>query len=332
MTGPPTVGVLGTGYWGRNLLRNFSALEALGAFADVRADVLDELREIYPDAVACVDANSLLDQPVDAIVIATPAETHADHVARCLDAGKHVFVEKPLALDVDVAVQLRDKAAANGLVLMVGHLMLYHPAFHALAHLVATGELGTIRYLYSNRLSLGKIRREENALWSFAPHDVSMILALVGRLPDSVVATGGHYLAAGVADTTLSHLDFGSELQAHIFVSWLHPFKDQRLVVVGESAMAVFNDVLPSAEKLQLFRHEVAWDGDVPLVTEARSEPIAVDDVEPLAEECRSFLDAIQNRGEPPSDADEAIRVLAVLDACQRSLSSGRPEGLVIDG
>ena len=208
---------------------------------------------------------------------------------------------------------------------MVGHLLLYHPAFVALKSCVAAGRLGRLRYIYSTRLSLGKIRREENALWSFAPHDISMILQLVGGLPERVVATGGQYLHAGVADTTLSHLAFAGDVQAHIFVSWIHPYKDQRLVVVGEKAMAVFNDVSPGAEKLLLYPHEARWDGTVPVVAKAEAEPIPYETVEPLRREVETFLAAVAGGPKPPSDAREGIAVLRVLDACQRALVSGQP-------
>jgi UDP-2-acetamido-3-amino-2,3-dideoxy-glucuronate N-acetyltransferase len=206
---------------------------------------------------------------------------------------------------------------------MVGHLLLYHPAFRALARLFGSGALGELRYVYANRASLGRIRREENALWSFAPHDISMILALAGRMPTSVACSGGNYLAQGVADTTLSHLDFGGDLQAHIFVSWLHPYKDHRLVVIGSEAMAVFDDVAAGPEKLCLFRHKAGWQGEVPVINKAEAEPVPYEDAEPLRLECEAFLEAISSGTRPPSDADEGIRVLRVLDACQRALSSG---------
>ena len=257
------------------------------------------------------------------MAIATPAATHGDLVERALQAGKHVFVEKPLCLDVAQAESLKKLADKKGLVLMVGHLLLYHPAFRALFEGVKNGELGKLRYIYSNRLSLGKIRREENALWSFAPHDISMILQLAGGMPRRVNATGANYLTDGVADSTLSHLVLGGNLQAHIFVSWLHPFKEQKLVVVGEEAMIVFDDTKDPVEKLLLYRHRVGWDGAIPIVSKAAPEPIAFTQSEPLRNECQAFLDAVNGISEPPSDAAEGIRVLNVLAACQQSILQG---------
>jgi UDP-2-acetamido-3-amino-2,3-dideoxy-glucuronate N-acetyltransferase len=260
------------------------------------------------------------DDSVPAVMIATPAATHGALVAQALAAGKHVFVEKPLCLDVVEAERLQRMAADAKRVLMVGHLLLYHPAFRALQAVVADGRLGRLRYIYSNRASLGKIRKEENALWSFAPHDISMVLALAGRMPLRVVANGGYYLSDSVADTTLSHLDFGKGLQAHIFVSWLHPYKEQRLVVVGETGMAVFNDVASGSEKLLIYPHKAGWDGDLPVVSKAEAQPIPFEAGEPLRGECEAFLAALAGTS-PPSDAAEGIRVLRVLDACQRALN-----------
>ena len=206
---------------------------------------------------------------------------------------------------------------------MVGHLLLYHAAFQALFEIAQDKQLGKLRYIYSNRLSLGKIRREENALWSFAPHDISMILQLAGEMPRRVMASGAHYLTDGVADTTLSHLTFGDNLQAHIYVSWLHPFKEQKLVVVGEKAMIVFDDTKEPSEKLLMYRHEIGWQGEIPIVSKAAPEPVAFAESEPLRNECQAFLDAIDGHARPRSDAAEGIRVLRVLDACQQSIVQG---------
>jgi UDP-2-acetamido-3-amino-2,3-dideoxy-glucuronate N-acetyltransferase len=319
-----SVAVIGTGYWGKNLVRNYAALGVLGGLYDADRPALARIAAAYPAGRPYDDvAAALTDPTLSAVAIATPAATHGALAAAALAAGKHVFVEKPLCLDVAEAETLKVQAERAGRVLMVGHLLLYHPAFRALAKVLASGALGGLRYIYANRASLGRIRREENALWSFAPHDISMILALAGRMPSSVACSGGHYLAQGVADTTLSHLDFGGDLQAHIFVSWLHPYKDHRLVVIGSEAMAVFDDVAAGPEKLRLYRHKAGWQGEVPVVDKAEAEPVPYDDAEPLRRECEAFLRAIRGEAAPPSDAGEGIRVLHVLDACQRALVSG---------
>jgi UDP-2-acetamido-3-amino-2,3-dideoxy-glucuronate N-acetyltransferase len=326
MTPKAKVGVIGAGYWGRNLLRNYAALDALGGFCELNPDTRAAQSALYPDVPAFSEVARLLDrQDLKAVVIATPAETHGDLVAAALAAGKHVLVEKPLCLDLTQAKRLGSDAKHRGLILMVGHLLLYHPAFRALRSSVEAGHLGQLRYIYSHRLSLGKIRREENALWSFAPHDISMILALVGGLPERVVTSGGNYLSPRVADTSLSHLSFREDVQAHIFVSWLHPYKDHRLVVVGTDGMIVFDDVAAASDKLRLYRHAVSWNGELPVINKAAAEPIPYEDVEPLRVECSHFLDCVAFGQQPLSDANEGLHVLSVLDACQRSLTSGQP-------
>jgi len=318
------IGLIGTGYWGKNLLRNFDALNSLAGFFDVSAESRAKHASQYPGAQIFDSVDALLgDTAIPAVAIATPAATHGELVERALHAGKHVYVENPLCLDVAEAESLKRVADKKGLILMVGHLLLYHPAFRALFETTRNGGLGELRYIYSNRLSLGKIRREENALWSFAPHDISMILKLAGGLPRRVIATGANFLTAGVADTTLSHLVLSGNLQAHIYVSWLHPFKEQKLVVVGEQAMVVFDDTKDAAEKLLLYRHRVGWDGELSIISKAAPEAVAFDASEPLRNECQAFLDAIDGKSHPPSDAAEGIRVLRVLDACQRSILSG---------
>lgn len=325
------VGVIGTGHWGKNLLRNFRTLGALGALCDIDGTAREWAAAAYPDADAYASAGELLtDKTIDAVAIATPPATHGELALQALDAGKHVFVEKPLCLDLDQAELLRTRSRETGLSLMVGHLLLYHPAFVVLQNAVHDGLLGVIRYIYCNRLSLGKIRREENSLWSFAPHDISMILTLTGRMPRRVITSGGTYLSATVADTTLSHLSFEDGMQAHIFVSWLHPYKDHRMVIVGLDGMIVFDDVSDGERKLLHYPHEAKWKGDLPVVNKAAPQPLPYDGREPLAVECEHFLTCLADGRTPLTDVDEGRRVLTVLDACQRSLNSGQP--VTLDG
>jgi UDP-2-acetamido-3-amino-2,3-dideoxy-glucuronate N-acetyltransferase len=319
------VAVVGTGYWGKNLLRNFNGLGVLYAFCDTEVSRRMEHAQSYPAAKSYGSYEELLaDNAVDAVAIATPASTHGKLVRQALGAGKNIFVEKPLCLDVADAEDLRDLAKSLKLTLMVGHLLLYHPAFQAAKSFVESGRLGRLRYVYSNRLSLGKIRKEENALWSFAPHDISMILSLTGKMPEKITATGGHYLHDGVADTTLSHLTFSDNLQAHIFVSWLHPFKDHRMVIIGDQGMIAFNDVEQGEKKLLSYPHALGWNGEVPIVSKADAEAIPYGTEEPLKLECKAFLDAMISGVTPPSNADEGVRVLKVLDACQKAISGGK--------
>ena len=231
----PSIAVIGSGYWGKNLIRNYYQIGALKFICDKDERTLANLKEMYPESEVSLALNDvLIQEKIKGVVIATPAETHFTIAQEALLAGKHVYIEKPLVLQENEGEELIKLAAERGLTLMVGHLLQYHPAFIRLKEIVTEGELGRINYIYSNRLNLGKIRREENILWSFAPHDISMILALVGENPVTVFTIGANYLHQRIADVTTSHLEFPSGIKAHIFVSWLHPYKEQNLVVVGD--------------------------------------------------------------------------------------------------
>jgi UDP-2-acetamido-3-amino-2,3-dideoxy-glucuronate N-acetyltransferase len=255
-------------------------------------------------------------------VLATPAELHARHVEAALNAGKDVFVEKPLALSLADAERLVALANEKKQILMVGHLLWYHPAILRLKELIDSGELGRIQYIYSHRLNIGKIRREENILWSFAPHDVSVILGLLDEVPDTMQAMGGNYLSQSIADVTMSTLSFPGGVRAHIFVSWLHPFKEQKLVVVGSRKMAVFDD-LEEKKKLVLYPHTIVWKHQVPIANKADAQEVPVPSEKPLLNECSHFLDCIRTRSKPRTDGRESLRVLGVLAGCQAALESG---------
>lgn len=321
----PRVAVAGAGYWGRNLVRNFHDIGALAAVCDSDLAKLGEWKKEYPNCkMYGAFAEVLQDKTIDAVAIATPAETHATLVKEALLAGKDVFVEKPLCLNIAQGEELVALAESCGRVLMVGHLLWYHPAILKLKGLIAAGDLGRIQYIYSNRLNLGKIRREENILWSFAPHDISVILGLLDELPVQVQAQGGNYLHSQIADVTMSLLSFKSGVRAHVFVSWLHPFKEQKLVVVGDRKMAVFNDV-EKKDKLLLYPHSIDWKNQIPVAKKADAEPVSFDAIEPLRAECQHFLDRVQDRRSPRTDGREGLRVLKVLHLCQQALETENP-------
>jgi predicted dehydrogenase len=263
-------------------------------------------------------------------MIATPAETHYRLARAAIDAGKSVFVEKPLTVDVDEARDLVARARAANAVLMVGHLLEYHPAILALRELVDAGELGRIHYIVSNRLNLGKIRTEENALWSFAPHDIAVIVRLARAMPLEVVATGGSYVSPGIADVTVTQMRFPGGVRCHIFVSWLHPFKEQRLVVVGSRKMASFDDVL---KKLVLYDQRVDGPPGAPVpVRGDDGVPVPYSADEPLRLECEHFLKCVDTRSRPRTDGESGLRVLRILHAAQRSLTRhGRPVPLAAE-
>jgi len=315
------IAVIGSGYWGKNLVRNYHEMGALKLICDKNETVLSSFLEQYPGIDTCVALNDALShEDIQGIVIATPAEAHYTLARECLLAGKHVYVEKPLVLDEGEGRELIDLAVDRSLVLMVGHLLQYHPVFIRLKKLAHNGEMGRINYIYSHRLNLGKIRREENILWSFAPHDISMILALAGEEPQAISATGGCYLHRKIADVTTTHLEFPSGLGAHVFVSWLHPFKVQQLVVVGERKMAVFDDTLPWEDKLLLYPHQITWQNNIPVPVKAEPERLDIPQAEPLRMECEHFLQCISNGQKPSTDGVEGLRVLRILNAAQHSL------------
>jgi len=322
----PRIAVIGCGYWGRNLVRNFHQLGALEMVCDPAEAGQAKAREIAPAAtITSTLEHALTNDHVTAVAIAVPATLHFSVAKAALRAGKDVFVEKPLSLEEQEGAELVQLAKKLGKTLMVGHLLQYHPCIRALQSLVAQGELGKLHYFTSNRLNLGKIRLEENALWSFAPHDISVILSLTSnQLPVQVRCTGGMYLSQGIADTTLTTLRFDGDIQAHIFVTWLNPFKEQKLTVVGSSGMAVFDDTKPWAEKLLLYRHYLTWkNGQVPTPNGCHGEPIVAPESEPLRDECQHFIDCCVHRQVPRTDGREGLRVLSVLQAAQRSLDAG---------
>jgi len=316
------IGVVGAGYWGKNLARNFASLESLAVICDLDEKNLAYSKKEYPGIKT---TNSFLDilsdNSLDAVVISTPAEMHYQMAKDSLLADKHVFVEKPLALNVDQGEELLGLSSDRKRILMVGHLLHYHPAVIKLKALVEEGELGKIEYIYSNRLNLGKIRREENILWSFAPHDISVILGLTGEIPENASSFGGNYLHEKIADVTLSHLSFPSGIKAHIFVSWLHPYKEQRLIVVGDRKMALFND-LNSSDKLIVYPHVIEWKDHLPTPNKKEGLIVPVDQVEPLKEECQHFVECIIHNRRPRTDGIEGLQVLTVLQACQESLEN----------
>jgi UDP-2-acetamido-3-amino-2,3-dideoxy-glucuronate N-acetyltransferase len=315
----PRVAVLGSGYWGKNLVRVFHELGALAQVCDIRREPLAEAEEKYCIRTSQDFQVPLADSGIDAVVIAAPAAYHYRLVKQALLAGKDVFVEKPLALQISEGRELVDSARNTGRILMVGHILEYHPAIVELKRLIREGELGKIQYIYSSRLNLGKLRTEENILWSFAPHDISAILSLLGEFPERVSAHGAGYLNAKVADATLTTCEFRSGVMAHIFVSWLHPFKEQKLTIVADKMMAVFDDTDPE-RKLVLYPHRIDWKDRVPVATREQGRVVSLPKAEPLKLEAEHFLQCVANRMRPLTDGESGLRVLQVLQACEDSL------------
>jgi UDP-2-acetamido-3-amino-2,3-dideoxy-glucuronate N-acetyltransferase len=316
--------VIGCGNWGKNLIRVLNQLGALAGICDADLNRAATISEEF--GVPSIPMQELIsDESIHAVVIATPSVTHFEVAQLCLKAKKHTFVEKPLALSLEHAEELQKLALKNNRTLMVGHLLQYHSAYSTLKKMIKEDKLGKLQYLYSNRLNLGKFRTEENIWWDYAPHDVSMILGLVGKLPDSVTATGANYLKHTHADVTNTQLNFPDNIKAHIFVSWLHPFKEQKLVVVGEKAMAIFDDCAPWPSKLKLYPYPVDWVDGLPQPWRAEAEDVPLEVSEPLLCECQHFLDSVLQQTNPRTDGKEGINVMHVLHGAMESINTKQP-------
>ena len=320
-----TIAVIGAGYWGKNLVRNFHELGVLKTVCDGAQSTREEMGKAYPDVAITSDmANVLNDPQIDAVVIAAPAALHYEIGKKALQAGKHVFVEKPLSLTHTDGEHLVKLAAENKKTLFVGHILHYHAAVNRLKEMIKAGKIGRLQYIYSRRLSLGKIRREENILWSFAPHDISLILSITGEEPYYVDSVGNNFLHASIPDVTMTNLKFPSGIGAHIFVSWLNPYKEQKLVIVGSSGMLVFDDTENIEKKLVLYPHTIDWKNGLPVPNKAESIPIDLKDIwkEPLKAECEAFLTAIQTGNPPLTSGEEGLKVLRILELSQQSIEA----------
>lgn len=322
------IAVIGCGHWGKNLVRNFAELGALAAVCDPNAKLAQSYAEQY-NAGDLSFAAILANSAIEGVVLAVPAPLHASMAIEVMNAGKHVYVEKPLAMNRIEAESMLASAEENGVQLMVGHLLQYHPIFMAVRGLVESGELGSLSYVYSNRLSFGKVRSEEDVIWSFAPHDISMILSLAGQEPEMVRAESSCILQPDIADTATVHMEFKSALKAHVSVSWLHPFKEQKLVVVGQGGMAVFDDTKPWNEKLALYRHVVQATDGLPSLEKAEVEFLEVPQSEPLRNECLHFINVVSENVAPLTNGEEGLSVLKVLSAA--SLSESKKEAVKLN-
>jgi len=324
MSDKPNVALLGCGYWGKNLARNFHELRALSCVCDP-SEAGRATASAIADGVQTTDQFETVfrDSEIDAVAIATPAPSHFELAARALMAGKDVFVEKPMTLHADEADQLQELAREQQRVLMVGHLMEYHPAVQHLREAITGGEFGEVRYLISNRLNFGIVRTAENAWWSLAPHDISVILRLMGGLPESVTCHGGSFVTEGVNDLANAQLQFSAGRQARIGVSWLHPVKERKLFVIGSERSAIFDD---TANSLTLFDQQVNVNKGVPELNDQGAKSVVLPVDEPLQRECQHFLECVQTRATPLTDGASGAAVVRVLEAGQRSLEQGGKE------
>ena len=325
------LGIIGCGGWGKNLLRNFQELpdsEVIIA-SDLVEKRLAAAKDKYPALVTTKNFREVVENPqVQAVIVATPGAAHFKIARDCLQAGKDVFVEKPMALASADCRSLIEVAEANKKILMVGHLLLYHPAVRKLKRELESGTIGELYYMYSQRLNLGKIRKSENAFWTFAPHDVSVALYLVGKSPLSVSARGESYVQEGIADVAFATITFGENVLAHVHVSWLDPHKVRRITVVGSKKMMVFDD-MESGEPVRIFDKGVPENleydtygeylnlryGDVHIPWVRAGEPLKV--------ECEHFIESVRDRSQPLTDGTNGLTVVRVLEAAQKSMDSG---------
>jgi len=325
------VGIIGFGYWGPNLARNFYEIPAshLTAIADFKVDSLERARSLYPDIALVRDYKELFSLGLDAVVISTPPVTHYSIAKECLEHGLHVLVEKPLTLNSQHAQELIDIAHRKGLILMVGHTFVYNSAVIALKEFIDSGELGDIYYIDTARLNLGLFQRESNVLWDLAPHDISILLYLLGEKPLSVGAQGMPCVFDGIYDVAYINLVFPNKIPAYIHVSWLDPCKIRRITVVGSKKMIVYNDV-ENEQKLKIYDKGVETpdytDGFGEFQLSYRSGDIVIPRIgmaEPLRQECQHFLDCISNGSKPRSDGEAGLSVVKILEVAQKSMSNG---------
>ena len=312
------IAVVGCGYWGKNLVRNFSELEVLSSICDPDTEIANKYASQYN-----VKNSSFIeiinDVNIKGVVLAVPAPLHASMAIEAMNKGKHVFVEKPLAMNVTEAELMITTAKKNGVKLMVGHLLQYHPIFKTIRKIVNADEIGELNYIYSNRLSFGKIRTKEDIIWSFAPHDISMILSLAGQDPEFIITKSTSIIQKNIADTATIHMEFKSGLKSHISVSWLHPYKEHKLVVSGKSAMLVFDDTKPWNEKLAIYPYEVVSSKGIINLKKSDVKYLEVSEEEPLKNECQDFIDVVEKNIKPMTDGDEGLRVVKVLSAASKS-------------
>lgn len=316
----PNVAVIGAGHWGKNLIRVFESMKCLSAVCDLRPSFGASSAEgcrFYDDPRRVFE-----NKDIDAVVIATSSEHHHALAKSAILSGKDVFVEKPMSLSLVEGEELVSLASEHGRILMVGHLLQYHPAIMALNAMVQSGELGELKFLHSQRMNFGRFRENESVLWSFAPHDISLALRLAGNIPLRVFARGMKVMSSTVEDVTTSDMIFDGGMHMSMFVGWVSPVKMQKFTVIGSKKIAVFDDM--ADEKLRTYRYEYSEGMPLRSNEDVRGEAVKVANDEPLGIECRHFLDCIISRSRPLTDGEEGVRVLRVLDACERSMKADR--------
>lgn len=313
------IAVIGCGAWGRNIIRNFAELGVLAGVCDLDMEKTKVHAQNHNTSALTID-EILSDKSIDGVAIITHSYTHFDIAQRCLKAGKHVFVEKPLTMDSGHAFQLEALAKKHNRVLMVGHLLRYHPAFIQVAKQVHEGRIGSIRRIVSNRLNIGNIRSNETVLWDLAPHDLSMVMALVDSSPTLIYARGSYLPESKIMEAASCQLQFRNGVEAIINLSWVNPVKEHKLIVIGDKGMIVFDDTQDWGNKVQIFDHVLHDQEDYAEIIPGKAHPVMVNVGEPLREECQHFLDCIKNHETPLTHAADAAQVIAIIEACHESI------------
>ncbi len=314
--------VVGGGRWGKNHIRILDQLHSLGGIVDCNQEKFVEYKRQYPKIKVFEQVQNALEEDFEGFVVATPAETHYQIAGCLLNAGKHVLVEKPMTLNLAEAVRLRDLASEKGVNLMVGHVLLFHPAIQKIKGLIQSGKIGKLQYIYSNRLNLGTVRKEENILWSFAPHDIAIFQFLIESLPVEIVSRGGAFIQPHIHDSTMTILVYPNNIVVHNFVSWLHPFKEHRLVIIGSKGMLSFED---SSEEKEVLYYEkgIDWVHGEPIKREGPTEVIPYDQAMSLTEELKYFLDHLDGSPVEIADGRNGVEVLEILERATESLMDG---------
>ncbi len=312
------IAVIGCGHWGKNLVRNFYELDVLASICDPNHLISNSLAKKYNVKNSVFD-EILDDTNIKGVALAVPAQLHASMAIEAMNKGKHVFVEKPIALSEEEANLMIASSKHNKVQLMVGHLLHYHPIFIKIKKLIQDGDIGKLNYIYSNRLSFGKIRSNEDVIWSFAPHDISMILSLVNQEPEFISCKSSSVIQKNLADMASIHLEFKSGLKSDIRVSWLNPKKEVKLVISGEDGILIFDDDKPWNKKLEKLKYKVEINKDLSSINKISQNFIEVSETEPLKNECQHFIDVVENNIIPVTDGFEGLRVLQVLTAATKS-------------
>jgi len=317
--------VIGAGNWGRNHIQTLYNLGNLGGIVECDQKIIDTIKTLYPNTACFTSLDDAIEAGFDGFTVATPAETHYDLARKIIESGHHVLVEKPITMNSAEALYLHELSIENNVNLMVGHVLLFHPAFQKIKDLIEDGTLGELQYIYSNRLNLGTIRTEENVFWSFAPHDIALFQWLTGSYPNIINSSGMDILQNGIHDTTVTTLEYPNRLMGHIYVSWLHPFKEHRFVVVGSKGMIRFEDSV-EGKPLVFYDKSIEWEDEMPIPKSGPTWYVEYESGMPLTREMKYFVDHLNGEPIRKANSESAIDVMKILEIATESLTEDKDE------